>query len=127
MLALMCPPCQSFSSQVNHLCDKTSTEDSRATYSVSIVSIKTLFYLMTSVVFYPFSTEIMQLYLIHCLTVSLSVWHEKKKQNKCVYPYVLYILYIHYMLSLALSLHDKCSGFQLCSHACALYFKTTVM
>lgn len=79
---------------------------------------------MTSVVFYHFSAEIMQLYLIQFHSVCGML---KNTESKCVYLYVLYILYIHCMLSLASSLHDKCSDFDLCSHAWALYFKTTVI
>lgn len=77
---------------------------------------------MTSVVFYPFSA--MQLKLIYYLTVSLSVWHEKNDQRINVY---MYVLYIHCNLVTGVVLHDKCSDFNMWVHACAFYFKITVM
>lgn len=102
---------------------KTSVQGTRITYGVSIVSIKTLFYLMTSVVFYPFSAEIMQLKPIHYLSFTQCVaWKNVQRIN--VY---LYVLYLHCNVVPASSLHDKCSDFNMRSHSCALYFETTIM
>lgn len=104
------PRCQSFSSKVDGLYNKTSIQDTRVTYCVSI---KTLFYLMTSVVFYPFSAEMMQLSHIHYLTVSLSVgvWHGKKKDQRI--NVFLYVLCIHCNVVAGIVLHDKCSDFRM--------------